>query len=1008
MCAWRVPILFMWLVAVPGILSAQPLIFQRDDTESTLGARGIAAGDFNGDGWIDFVTAHNEPDGVRIIFAQRSRAVYASSFTSVPGGPFDVITADFDKDGLSDVAVANADADQINFFSFKPSGHTSWSMPGGANPRSLTSGDIDRDGFLDLIVTEYGAARVTIYWGNGTGTFLQRPALSLPTIANPQGVAVADFDLDGRPDIVTVSVGGVGAGVAIHFATANPGTFTRWDIQGTPQANVVTVGDFDKDGRTDIAAAGSTTSDITTLVNTRAGWSIRTFPSGGASPRGIVTADLNRDGVLDLVLAARGTSTVLILQGLGNGTFGTPEAIPAARGSRAVAAGDFDLDGRVDVASANEYAGSVTILSNTTAFPRAGFRFRREMLGDGEVLGSGGQAIDVADFNHDGRLDAVTEDDGVHVRFGDGRVSKLASFPVLDLKAVDLNHDGHMDVMAVTAGSGPSDLSRIEVFSGDGSGAFPVRRTTTTALIGVRMGVADLDRDGRMDVMLTGRTDWSGPSRVDVFRGNTDGTFTLARTIQAAERPFAVMAGDMDRDGDPDLVTTGRGGVNNTAVVVIRLNDGNFNFGNPQQAAADEFVGMNAADLVDLNHDGWLDFAGAGSPVDWRTNATVAVMLSNRLGFGSPTYLRTTQTGLGVNVGDLTMDGHPDIITDDGVLFTGHGDGTFAEPELFDFYGANPRIVDFNRDGLLDVVLPADQASVEVILNQPGDENTAPTVDLGRDFTIEYRYQFTDGELELWARTTDPDLHQPTFKWGLPDGTTVDGGTFPYLTPPHMEPGRHEFTVEVSDGRGGTATDSVFITVLPEKEIVLHVGVEYWSQPHNNWQFVNDPTAASGRALHDLNLGQPKVTTPSASPGSYVDVSFVATNTETYKLWVRLKADGNTWSNDSLWLQFAGAVDANGRSSAPGTTSGIEVNLEECSGCGVSGWGWRDEAWGQRDAIGVLTLKFEKNGWQTLRIQTREDGVSVDQIVLSSERYRSTRPGTVKNDATILPGTFYW
>jgi hypothetical protein len=709
------------------------------------------------------------------------------------------------------------------------------------------------------------------------------------------------------------------------------------------------------------------------------------------------------------VTANRGTSTIVILPGIGDGRFAAPEAIPAGNGSRALAVGDFDLDGRVDVASANEYAPSVTILSNTTAFPRVGFKFRREMLGPGHENGSGGQAVDVADFDHDGRFDAVTADNGVlYVRFGNGGHITPASFPVIGVKAVDPNHDGHPDIVAVTAGSGPSDLSRIETLVNDGTGGFPVRHTITTALIGVRMAIADLDRDGRLDLIMTGRTDWFGPNRIDVFRGNTDGTFTWTRTIAASESPFALAIGDVDRDGDPDVVTTGRGGAANTAHVFTRLNEGGFTFSAPQQAAVDEFLGMTVAELADFNHDGWLDFAGAGSPVDWSSHATVAVMLSNRFGFGSPTYLRTTETGLGVNVGDLTMDGHPDIITDDGVLFRGHGDGTFAEPELFDFYGSDPRIVDFNRDGLPDLVLPADQGSVELILNQRGDENTVPTVDLGWDWTIDYRYQFSDGELELWARTTDPDLHRLTFRWRLPDGTTVDTGTSPFLRPIHMAPGRHEYVVDVSDARGGTATDSVFITVLPEKEIVLHVGVEFWSEPHANWQFVDDPTAASGKALHDVNAGQPKVTAPSASPGSYVDVSFIATNTETYKLWVRLKADGNHWANDSLWLQFSGAVDSNGRSYAPGTTSGIEVNLEECSGCGVSGWGWRDEAWGQRDAFGLLTLKFETNGWQTLRIQTREDGVSIDQVVLSSEKYRTTRPGAVKNDATILPPIFYW
>jgi len=178
--------------------------------------------------------------------------------------------------------------------------------------------------------------------------------------------------------------------------------------------------------------------------------------------------------------------------------------------------------------------------------------------------------------------------------------------------------------------------------------------------------------------------------------------------------------------------------------------------------------------------------------------------------------------------------------------------------------------------------------------------------------------------------------------------------------------------------------------------------------PHGNWSAASDATAAGGRVVRDVNAGAVKVTTPLANPASYVDLGFPADPTQTYKLWVRLKADSDNAANDSVWLQFTNAVDASGRSFAPGTASGIEVVLEECSGCGESKWGWRDEAWGQRDTIGTLTLRFPKGGWQTLRLQTREDGVSVDQVVLSSEQYLTTRPGTVKNDTTILPRRFFY
>ena len=991
---------------VPSAI-AQPVTMQRSDHPDVNGARGIAAADFNRDGWTDIVTAHNGPDGISVHVNRGGSGGYTRTFIEIPGGPFEVVTGDLNKDAVPDIVVANPDVNLINVLFGRAEGgfRSPLNVGGRFNARSVTIADMDRDTNPDIVFTEYYNSSVTIYWGDGVQSFIHRQPGSLNVGANPQGVAVADFNLDGWPDIVTASSSSVG--LTIHYHTPGANTFSRRDLSVPPQQNVVAVGDFDRDGRPDIAAASTGTTDVTVVLNRRGGMATAVYPSGGASPRGIVTADLNRDGVLDIVTANRGTSTLQVLYGSGDGTFMAAEGFASGTGSRAVTAGDFNNDGRIDLASGNEYATTMTVLSNSTAFARAGFKFRRQVMGPGTDTSSSGETVDVADFDHDGRLDAVTSDAGIHVRFGDGRAALPATFGGPVVSAVNVNADGHVDIVALTYGSGPSDPSRIEVLLGDGTGGFPGRRTTSTGLVGVDMVLSDFNGDGRIDLILTGRADWFGAGRMQVYSGNSDGTFTLASNLAMADSPWMTV-GDVDRDGDLDLVHTGRDPSSGWARVLTRPNEGALRFGTPREAAVPNFSGIRYSELADLNHDGFLDYAGQGFAHDWSTHQRIAVLLGGPAGFGAPSYLRTNEIGLGVNIGDLTMDGHPDVITDDGVLFKGGGDGSFAEPELFDFYGPGPRIVDFNGDGLPDIVMPTDQGSVELILNQPGDQNTPPTVDLGRDFTIEYRYQFGDGELELWARTTDSDLHKPTFRWRMPDGTVVDSGTFPFKTPIHMDPGRHEYIVEVSDGRGGAASDSVFITVLPEKEIVLHVGVEWWSQPHNSWQFVEDPAAASGRALRDLNAGAPKVTTPSPNPSSYVDVSFIATNTETYKLWVRLKADGNHWANDSLWLQVSGAVDASGRSYAPGTASGIEVNLEECSGCGISGWGWRDEAWGQRDAIGLLTLKFEKNGWQTLRIQTREDGVSIDQVVLSSEKYRTTRPGAAKNDTTILPGIYYW
>ena len=171
-------------------------------------------------------------------------------------------------------------------------------------------------------------------------------------------------------------------------------------------------------------------------------------------------------------------------------------------------------------------------------------------------------------------------------------------------------------------------------------------------------------------------------------------------------------------------------------------------------------------------------------------------------------------------------------------------------------------------------------------------------------------------------------------------------------------------------------------------------------------QFRVDPdtTAAGGSAEHQADLGAAKVTTPLAAPANYFDLTFNADSGIAYRVWIRAKAERNAYTNDSVYLQFSQSVTANG---APiyriGTTSATTFVLEDCSGCAMSGWGWTDNGYG----FGVLgaLVYFDKSGPQTLRVQAREDGISIDQIVLSAERYLTTAPGAVRADATILPRT---
>jgi hypothetical protein len=172
---------------------------------------------------------------------------------------------------------------------------------------------------------------------------------------------------------------------------------------------------------------------------------------------------------------------------------------------------------------------------------------------------------------------------------------------------------------------------------------------------------------------------------------------------------------------------------------------------------------------------------------------------------------------------------------------------------------------------------------------------------------------------------------------------------------------------------------------------------------HGRWNVIADASAADGQAIFNPDLGAPKKTVASANPDDYFEMSFTAQSNTAYRIWMRGKAQNDFWGNDSVFVQFAGSVDAGGNAIwRIGTTSAAEVNLEDCSGCGEQGWGWQDNGWGAPGALGP-PVYFASSGAQTLRVQTREDGFEIDQIVLSPATYFSTPPGPQRNDNTILP-----
>jgi len=205
---------------------------------------------------------------------------------------------------------------------------------------------------------------------------------------------------------------------------------------------------------------------------------------------------------------------------------------------------------------------------------------------------------------------------------------------------------------------------------------------------------------------------------------------------------------------------------------------------------------------------------------------------------------------------------------------------------------------------------------------------------------------------------------------------------------------------------GPKAIDAVLVHVVPEARWTesvageIHLYAADATATGSDWSIVADPSAANGRRAANVDRGAPKVTTPVATPSSFVEWTFDA-DPGAYRLWLRGIAAANSYNNDSVYVQFSDSVDTAANPIwRTGTPSATPVILEDCTGCGVHGWGWNDNGYGA-GVLGPL-VRFNAAGRHVMRVQAREDGLSIDQVVLTKVQFLNAAPGATKDDATVL------
>ena len=722
------------------------------------------------------ISAHAQSPG-----SSQSRSAVGATFTVAPSlslsaKPTSVAVADVNNDGRPDLVLTKKGSSSVSVLLGNGKGSFSAPVdfPAGTAPGNVVLADINGDGKIDVIVSDSATGAINVLAGNGDGTF--GAPVSYAAIANPTSVALGNFKGNGKIDLAVLS----STGIALLTNDGSGHFSTPASLSVSAQPLSLLAADINGDGHDDIVTTNQD-GTLTVLLGDGLGHfrSLSALPVASNPLSALVVGDFNKDGKLDLAVTQANSSTLSVLVGNGDGNFQAPVAYSVGNNPVSPLVADLNGDSIPDLITINQSSNTFSVLlGNGDGTFKSASEFVAGNLPIGAVA---------ADFDGDGHIDLAvpnyqTSAITLPMGRGDGTFQASRAYKTgLERKSIatgDLDGDGRPDlVVSNYCGSDASCGSpgSVSVFLGNADGTYRSAATYTLGSGPVAVTLADLNGDKKLDLVAINRQD----KTLSVLLGNGDGTFQSQQSYSLAANPSALIVGDFNGDGNADVAVTTDCGLNTctqagSVRILLGRGDGSvvestsYPVGySPSSIAAGDLRGTGHLDLVVAN--------ACGSDSTCKSAGTATVLSGDGTGkFTSAGQVSVGSVPSSIALANLAGKGLDLVVAQRGsnqiAVYPANGTGGFGSAVTY-AVGTAPSslvIADFNGDGNKDVAVANFQASTVSVLYGTSSGTLQPAVS----------YPVSTGPESLAATSTGTGGASSLFSASGNSGTTPMGTSF--------------------------------------------------------------------------------------------------------------------------------------------------------------------------------------------------------------------------------------